>query len=32
MGLGKQKVMVFQEGEGNSSDGWGAVDSLPTVG
>lgn len=31
MGLGKQ-VMDFQEGEGNSSNGWGAVDSVPTVG
>lgn len=32
VGLGKQKVMNFQEGEGNSFNGWGAVDSLPTVG
>lgn len=28
MGLGRQKVMDFQEREGNSSNGWGAADSL----
>lgn len=30
VGLGKQ-VMDCQEGEGNGSNGWGAVGSLPTV-
>lgn len=28
LGLGKQKVMDFQEGEGKNSNGWGAVDSV----
>lgn len=28
VGLGKQKMMNFQEGEGNRCNGWGAVDTV----